>query len=257
MAPWALLPQVRFAACCAARAFMLGAGEKTREQFYPALLPHLCFNRYDVAEGVAAYSRDTWRLVVGDQGRAWVARCLPQVGGVGQMVPCAALLLTGTVLLPCLALLRAACSCACGSLPVWGSRTLSWTVLTSLGQRLMLMMMLSRTQTHQAWRLDRCNHTSLTWFLGSVGPWSPTACGHLGFRPQAAVEGLLLCSRGCRCMPLVLAACSWLLAGMHACMHAWWNKLRTVFTDRLGWTPLLATARGYQQCFANCCCKRV
>ena len=69
---------MRFAACCAARAFLLGAGA-ARERLYPALLPHLCFNRYDVAEGVAAYSRDTWRLVVGDQGRAWVARCLPQV----------------------------------------------------------------------------------------------------------------------------------------------------------------------------------
>ena len=57
---------------------MLAAGEKERERFYPDLLPHLCFNRYDVAEGVASYSRDTWRLVVGDSGKTWVARCLPQ-----------------------------------------------------------------------------------------------------------------------------------------------------------------------------------
>ena len=26
------------------------------ERYYPALLPHLCFNRYDVAEGVRSYS---------------------------------------------------------------------------------------------------------------------------------------------------------------------------------------------------------
>ena len=50
-----------------------------RTAFYPALLPHLCFNRHDVAEGVASYSQDTWRLVMGSEGRAWVAKCMPQV----------------------------------------------------------------------------------------------------------------------------------------------------------------------------------
>jgi hypothetical protein len=70
--------QVRYAACVAARAFMLAAGNSA-ERFYPTLLPPLAFNRYDVAEGVASYSRDTWRLVMGDRGRAAVAACLPQV----------------------------------------------------------------------------------------------------------------------------------------------------------------------------------
>lgn len=54
----------------------LGTG---KEAYLPGLLPHLCFNRYDVAEGVSAYSQATWRQVMGNEGRTWVARCLPQV----------------------------------------------------------------------------------------------------------------------------------------------------------------------------------
>ncbi len=69
--------QVRYAACVAARAFMLAAGDG-RAEFYPALLPPLCFNRHDVAEGVRGYSLETWRLVLAGEGPAWVARCLPQ-----------------------------------------------------------------------------------------------------------------------------------------------------------------------------------
>ncbi len=48
-------------------------------RYYAQLLPSLCFNRYDVAEGVSVYSQATWRQVMGDEGRASVARCLPQV----------------------------------------------------------------------------------------------------------------------------------------------------------------------------------
>ena len=70
--------QVRLAACVAARAFMLAAGD-ARAVYFPALLPPLCFNRHDVAEGVRAYSAETWRLLLGTEGPAWVARCLPQV----------------------------------------------------------------------------------------------------------------------------------------------------------------------------------
>ncbi len=50
-----------------------------KERYYAQLLPSLCFNRYDVAEGVSVYSQATWRQVMGDEGRASVARCLPQV----------------------------------------------------------------------------------------------------------------------------------------------------------------------------------
>jgi len=62
----------------AARAFMLALGDR-RSEFYPLLLPHLCFNRHDVAEGVRSYSQDTWRLVMGSEGPCWVAKCMPQV----------------------------------------------------------------------------------------------------------------------------------------------------------------------------------
>ena len=50
-----------------------------KERYFTQLLPSLCFNRYDVAEGVSMYSQATWRQVMGDEGRTWVARCLPQV----------------------------------------------------------------------------------------------------------------------------------------------------------------------------------
>ena len=55
-----------------------------------------------------------------------------------------------------------------------GSRTSSWTVLTILGQRLMLMMTVIRTQTHlhQPWRLDRCDQS----FNHSHGSWSLLNC---------------------------------------------------------------------------------
>ena len=74
--------------------------------------------------------------------------------------------LSGTAILPCLALLRAACSYSCGRLILWGSHISSWIVLTSLGQRLMIMMMVTRTQTHlhQPWWLDRCNNSFIKFF---------------------------------------------------------------------------------------------
>ena len=44
---------------------------------YPAAA---CQRRYYVAEGVRLYSQETWRTVMGDSGRDWVAKCAPQVG---------------------------------------------------------------------------------------------------------------------------------------------------------------------------------
>ena len=57
---------------------MLALGSD-KERYHSQLVPHLCFNRYDVAEGVSAYSQATWRQVMGKEGRTWVARCLLQV----------------------------------------------------------------------------------------------------------------------------------------------------------------------------------
>mmetsp|Transcript_83831 Transcript_83831/g.153025 ORF Transcript_83831/g.153025 Transcript_83831/m.153025 type:complete len:720 (-) Transcript_83831:128-2287(-) len=50
-----------------------------RERFYNELLPRLCVNRYYVAVGVASYTRETWRLLMGDQGRQMVTRWLPSL----------------------------------------------------------------------------------------------------------------------------------------------------------------------------------
>eukprot|EP00884_Botryococcus_braunii_P015994 jgi/Botrbrau1/3078/Bobra.0070s0065.1 len=70
--------QVRYAACVAVRAFMEALGP-SKEQYYPVLLPHLCFNRYDIAEGVRSYSNQTWQLIMGNAGREWVARYIIEV----------------------------------------------------------------------------------------------------------------------------------------------------------------------------------
>lgn len=73
--------QVRYAACVCARSFMLAA-EGFQEEYFPVILPHLCFNRYDVAEGVRYYSLETWKLVLKDQGPRQVANHISQARNV-------------------------------------------------------------------------------------------------------------------------------------------------------------------------------
>ena len=70
--------QVKYAACGAARAFMVGLGPEA-ERWDAQLLPRLCYTRHDAAEGVRRRSQQTWQLVVGQQGRSRLAACLPQV----------------------------------------------------------------------------------------------------------------------------------------------------------------------------------
>lgn len=62
--------QVRFAACCAARAYYKFAktNKFLREEYDNILIPRLCLNRYYVAEGVRNYSIETWRQVAGEGG---------------------------------------------------------------------------------------------------------------------------------------------------------------------------------------------
>lgn len=55
------------------------AAEGYRQEYYPLILPHLCFNRYDVAEGVRYYSLDTWKLVLKTSGPAEVAKHIDEV----------------------------------------------------------------------------------------------------------------------------------------------------------------------------------
>lgn len=71
--------QVRYASSVATRSFMLALGEARGDVALPLLVPHMCLNRYYVAEGVRRYSQDTWQLMTNEEGRVWVARCVAQV----------------------------------------------------------------------------------------------------------------------------------------------------------------------------------
>jgi len=71
--------QVRFAASEATRGFLENTTEESRAESFPLLLPRMCLNRYYVAEGVRLYSQKTWKLIMGDTGRSWVAKCAPEV----------------------------------------------------------------------------------------------------------------------------------------------------------------------------------
>ena len=61
--------QVRFCACVAARTLLQAFTADEREMVYGDLLPRMCLNRHYVAEGVRQYSHETWRTVVGQDGR--------------------------------------------------------------------------------------------------------------------------------------------------------------------------------------------
>ncbi|GMF44859.1 unnamed protein product [Phytophthora fragariaefolia] len=66
--------QVRYAASIAARTFLLKLQEQGRAAFLPVLLPRLCLNRYYIAERVQKYSQESWRMIMGNQGRELVAK---------------------------------------------------------------------------------------------------------------------------------------------------------------------------------------
>ena len=69
---------MRYAACVLGRALLLASGGVV-SPFLSTLVPHLLFNRHDVAEGVRRYSLETWQLVMAGEGPAWVARCIDLV----------------------------------------------------------------------------------------------------------------------------------------------------------------------------------
>ena len=72
--------QVRYAASVAARKFVMAATtEAHRSLCLPLVLPQLCLNRHYVADGVRFYSQQTWRMAMGEDGKAWVARCIQTV----------------------------------------------------------------------------------------------------------------------------------------------------------------------------------
>ena len=79
--------QVRLAACHAVRALLVSCEDSFREELLPLLLPQLCFNRWHESQGVSLYSQDTWPQAVGHEGRAWLARCMPQVVAMRHHAP--------------------------------------------------------------------------------------------------------------------------------------------------------------------------
>lgn len=71
---------VRMEASVALRTFLSALQTPVRREcFYDELLPRMCVNRYYVAVGVATYSRETWRLILGDQGKETVVRWLQTI----------------------------------------------------------------------------------------------------------------------------------------------------------------------------------
>jgi hypothetical protein len=69
---------VRYAASVAVRSFLI-ANTDTKTEYYPVLLPAMCLNRLYVAEGVKLYSQQTWREVVGMQGKELVCEHMQNV----------------------------------------------------------------------------------------------------------------------------------------------------------------------------------
>eukprot|EP00003_Mantamonas_plastica_P006393 TRINITY_DN1519_c1_g2_i1.p1 TRINITY_DN1519_c1_g2~~TRINITY_DN1519_c1_g2_i1.p1 ORF type:complete len:707 (+),score=256.45 TRINITY_DN1519_c1_g2_i1:1841-3961(+) len=71
--------QVRFAASVAAREFLTNdAPDELKSKAFPVLLPRMCLNRYYVAEGVRVYSQDSWKRIVGMEGRNLIAQYIDE-----------------------------------------------------------------------------------------------------------------------------------------------------------------------------------
>ncbi|GAX73817.1 hypothetical protein CEUSTIGMA_g1268.t1 [Chlamydomonas eustigma] len=71
--------QVRYAASVATRTFLKNLGRENRDPALKILLPPMCLNRYYEADGVRMYSQQTWREVMGEEGRTKVALFVSEV----------------------------------------------------------------------------------------------------------------------------------------------------------------------------------
>ena len=71
--------QVRLAASVATREFFQDLNESDKEKYLQILLPPMCLNRYYLAEGVRLYNQESWRIVLGTQGRNFVESFINQV----------------------------------------------------------------------------------------------------------------------------------------------------------------------------------
>ncbi|RMX42240.1 hypothetical protein pdam_00011613 [Pocillopora damicornis] len=71
--------QVRLAASVATRQFFQTLPNKeSRERFFPKVLPAMCLNRYYVAEGVRIYSQQSWKMIVGTEGKHLVEKYITE-----------------------------------------------------------------------------------------------------------------------------------------------------------------------------------
>ena len=72
--------QVRFASSVAVRKMIPIFPEPMKfMKIWEELIPKMCLNRYYVAEGVRNYSQDTWKLLVGEQGRMIICELMEKV----------------------------------------------------------------------------------------------------------------------------------------------------------------------------------
>eukprot|EP00930_Biecheleria_cincta_P043618 TRINITY_DN29938_c0_g1_i1.p1 TRINITY_DN29938_c0_g1~~TRINITY_DN29938_c0_g1_i1.p1 ORF type:complete len:737 (-),score=142.96 TRINITY_DN29938_c0_g1_i1:58-2199(-) len=71
---------VRMQASVALRCFLVSLQTSLRRQpFYHELMPKFCLNRYNMADGVSSYTRETWQLIIGARGRETVLEWLPHL----------------------------------------------------------------------------------------------------------------------------------------------------------------------------------
>ena len=71
--------QVRLAASVATRQFFQDLNETDKRIYFKTLLPAMCINRYYLAEGVRLYNQESWRLILGNEGRANVELLIEDV----------------------------------------------------------------------------------------------------------------------------------------------------------------------------------
>lgn len=71
---------VRMQASVAFRCFMVSLQTSDRRhRFFHELMPKFCLNRYNMADGVSSYTRETWQLIIQDRGKETVTEWLPQL----------------------------------------------------------------------------------------------------------------------------------------------------------------------------------
>lgn len=71
--------QVRLAASVATRQFFQDLSDDDKKVHFKILLPPMCLNRYYLAEGVKLYNQETWRMVLGTEGKKYVETYIEQI----------------------------------------------------------------------------------------------------------------------------------------------------------------------------------